>query len=154
MPDIAVVFLLIGAFPFLSLLLPAKMKLDVSHPSIALICGLLVTGVQMLTGASGPVLDIFYVNSTLSRQQIIGTKAITQTLGHIIKCDYYALVLNLGLALSPAVYAFTIVAAVSGNWLASHIVTRVNDERFKLMGHYVILLIGIVYTAKGISTIL
>jgi uncharacterized membrane protein YfcA len=153
-PDAALVFVLIGAFPFISLLLPARMHLDISRPSTALFCGLLVTGVQMLAGASGPVLDIFYVNSTLSRQQILGTKAITQTLGHIIKCGYYALVLNLGLELPLAVYAGAVIAAVLGNWLGSHIVTRINDDHFKRMGRYVILIIGAVYIAKGITAYL
>jgi uncharacterized membrane protein YfcA len=63
-------------------------------------------------------------------------------------------VLNLGLALPLAVYAGAVVAAVIGNWLGSHIVTRINDDHFKRMGRYVILIIGAVYIAKGISTYL
>jgi uncharacterized membrane protein YfcA len=126
------------------------LHLDISRPSTALFCGLLVTGVQMLAGHPGPVLDIFYVNTTLSRQQILGTKATTQALEHIIKCGYYALALNLGLALPLAVH----VAAVLGNWLDSHIVTHINDHHFKRMGRYVIIIIGAVYIAKGMSTYL
>lgn len=153
-PDIAMVFLLIGGLPFFSIGLPAKMNLDVSRPGIALACGLLVTGIQMLAGASGPVLDMFYVNSTLSRQQILGTKAITQALGHLIKYGYYALVLKLGLALPMEVYACVVVAAVMGNWLASHVVMRINDAKFKRTGRYVIPLIGVVYIGAGISALL
>jgi uncharacterized membrane protein YfcA len=43
---------------------------------------------------------------------------------------------------------------VLGNWLGGHIVTRINDDYFKRMGRYVILIIGAVYMAKGISTYL
>jgi uncharacterized membrane protein YfcA len=54
-PDSALIFVLIGALPFISLLLPARLNLDISRPSTPLFCGLLVTGVQMLAGASGPL---------------------------------------------------------------------------------------------------
>ena len=44
-----------------------------------------VTTAQMLSGVAGPLLDVFYVNSRLTRQEILGTNAMTQRLGHIIK---------------------------------------------------------------------
>jgi uncharacterized membrane protein YfcA len=153
-PDTAIVFLVIGTFPFLALLLPTNMQLDVTHPGVAFVCGLVVTGVQMLAGASGPVLDIFYVNSQLTRQQILGTKAITQTLGHIMKCGYYALALDLGLDLPLTVYVGVVIAAMMGNWMGSKIVMRINDKNFRVTGRYVILVIGAVYIGKGVSTLL
>lgn len=106
----------------------------------------------MLAGRPGPVLDILYVNRTLNRQQILGTTAITQTLGHIIKCGSYALMLNLELELRLEVYAGAFVAVVLGNWLGSHIVTRINDDHFKRMGRYVTVVSAAAYIAKGIST--
>jgi uncharacterized membrane protein YfcA len=58
------------------------------------------------------------------------------------------------LALPLEVYACVVVAAVMGNWLASHIVERINDEKFKRTGRYVILLVGFVYMGAGISALL
>ena len=89
-PDIGLVFILIGAFPFLALLLPDRIDLDMEKPGVSFSSGIVVTTAQMLAGASGPVLDIFYVQSAMSKEEILGTKAETQTFGHILKLIYYS----------------------------------------------------------------
>ena len=87
-PDIGLVFILIGAFPFLALLLPDRIDLDMEKPGVSFSSGIVVTTAQMVAGASGPVLDIFYVPSAMNKEEILGTKAITQTFGHILKLIY------------------------------------------------------------------
>jgi uncharacterized membrane protein YfcA len=152
-PNKGLVFLLIGLFPFIAFVIPKSLDLDIERPVMAFLCGLLVTTAQMLAGASGPVLDIFYVQSKLSRYEILGTKAITQTLGHLIKLVYYGLLLSVSVTaelpawLIPAV----IIAALFGNWLGKHIVDRLDDAAFKKIGKIVILLIGIAYIGKAMD---
>ena len=102
-----------------------------------------MTAAQLLAGASGPVLDIFDVQSDMTREQILGTKAVTQTLGHILKLIYYGAVMavastELPLWVVPAVVA----AAILGNYLASLVVARMTDNQFKQIGRYVIMVIG------------
>ena len=104
-----------------------------------------VTTAQMLAGASGPVLDIFYVKSSLNRFEILGTKAITQTLGHIIKLVYYAFFLDFSIDLPPWIYLGVITAAILGNWLGKLVIERVDDDLFKRVGRIAIMLVGIVY---------
>ena len=151
-PDKGIVFFLIGIFPFLAFLMPKNLNLDIERPAIAFLCGLLVTIAQMLAGASGPVLDIFYVQSQLSRYEILGTKAITQTLGHLIKLIYYGLFLGIGTGelpwwLIPAVIA----AALAGNWLGKQVIDRINDAVFKQIGRVAILIIGLLYIGKALQ---
>ncbi len=107
----------------------------------------------MLAGASGPVLDIFYVQSKLTRYEILGTKAITQTLGHVIKLVYYGLFLSvetsgeMPLWIIPAV----IIAALVGNWLGKQVIDRIGDAFFKRIGRVAILLIGAAYITKALE---
>ncbi|MEX0941429.1 MAG: sulfite exporter TauE/SafE family protein [Pseudomonadales bacterium] len=149
-PDKAVVFIGIGMFPFLALALPKSLYLDVERKPVAFICGVLVTTAQMLAGASGPVLDIFYVNSELTRQEVLATKAVTQTLGHIVKLGYYAFFISAGTALPLWLFPAVILAAIIGNWVGSLIVARMHDEQFRMIGRYVIMIIGAIYIGKGI----
>ena len=152
-PNKGLVFILIGIFPFLAFITPKSIDLDIEKPLTAFVCGLLVTTAQMLAGASGPVLDIFYVQSKLSRYEILGTKAITQTLGHIIKLVYYGLFLGVStgdevpLWIIPAV----IIAALLGNYLGKLVVDRMDDAMFKNIGRVAILLIGVAYIGKGLD---
>ena len=145
---VGLLFLLIGSLPIVALLLPKSLHLDVQKPHIAMICGLVVTTAQMLSGVAGPLLDVFYVNSRLTRQEILGTKAMTQTLGHIIKVSYYGVLLaatETPIWLFPAV----IIAALLGNVIAVKFVEKMTDTQFRMAGRYLIFLIGVVFLTKG-----
>lgn len=149
-PDKGLIFVLIGVFPFIALSLPKSIQLDVEKKPVAFLCGVAVSTAQMLAGASGPVLDIFYVNSKLNRHQVLATKAVTQTLSHVFKLVYYAFFVSMTVDVPLVVYPVVIVAAIAGNWLGKLIVDRMHDDHFRRIGRYVIMVIGVVYVSKGI----
>ncbi len=150
-PDIGLVFILIGTFPFLALAVPKSINLDMEKAPVAALSGVLVTAAQLLAGASGPVLDIFYVQSRLTRKEILGTKAVTQTLGHVLKLVYYGAIMAVaGTELPIWVFPAVVTAAVLGNYLGSLIVARMTDNQFKQTGRYVIMVIGVICIGKGI----
>ena len=121
------------------------------RPPVAFSSGLVVTTAQMLAGASGPVLDIFYVQSRMTREEILGTKAVTQTLGHIIKLIYYSAVMVTASSELPLwVFPAVVAAAILGNYLGSFIVKRITDQHFKQVGRIVIMVIGVIYIGKGV----
>ena len=151
-PSIGIVFILIGCFPFIALILPKSINLDMERGPVAFFSGIVVTTAQMLAGASGPVLDIFYVKSEMSKEAILGTKAVTQTLGHILKLIYYAVIMAIASDLIPVwVIPAVVAAAIFGNYCASLLVTRMSDHQFKKIGRYVIMLVGVIYIGKGIA---
>ena len=154
-PPAGLIFLLIGLFPFLTRMLPKSFNLDIEQPKIAFLSGLVVTLTQMLAGASGPVLDIFYLQSKLTKEEILGTKAVTQTFGHILKLIYYgSLMMSAGNSLNGWLITTVIIAALLGNFLGSLIVKRISDVQFKMAGRYIVLIIGAIYLAKGLSELL
>jgi uncharacterized membrane protein YfcA len=150
-PDVGLVFILIGSFPLIALALPSSVNLDMERKPVAFVSGLVVTLAQMLAGASGPVLDIFYVKSSLTRHEILGTKAVTQTLGHIIKLGYYSVLLGTVSQELPAwVFPTVVVAALAGNWIGKEVIEKITDHQFKSAGRYVILVVGFIYMGKGV----
>jgi uncharacterized protein len=153
-PNMGLVFILIGTFPLLGLLMPSSINLDMEKKPVAFTSGIVVTTAQMLAGASGPVLDIFYVKSSLTRHEILGTKAVTQTLGHIIKLAYYSVFLvTVSQEIPLWVFPAVVVAALAGNWIGKGVIERITDHQFKSAGRYVILVIGFIYVCKGIYEI-
>ena len=154
-PSIGLVFILIGCFPFLALTLPTTINLDMERGPVSFFSGFIVTTAQMLAGASGPVLDIFYVKSEMSKEAILGTKAVTQTLGHILKLIYYAIIMTIASDLIPVwVIPAVVAAAILGNYCASLLVTRMSDHQFKKIGRYVIRFICVIYIGKGIAELI
>lgn len=79
---------MIGIFPFLALLPPYSENLNIQKKRIAFFCDLIVTSAQLLVSIAGALLDVFYIKSDLTRREKLGTKAVTQTLGHLIKLGY------------------------------------------------------------------
>ena len=65
-PNAGVVLILVGAFPFAARWNARLSGLDVTRPATTLACGFTVTAAQLLAGASGPLLDAFYLNTPLS----------------------------------------------------------------------------------------
>jgi len=150
-PDKGLLFMLIGGFPFLALCIPKKMHLDLQKKRVSLSCGFVVTLAQMLAGASGPILDIFYQQSEMNRFQILGTKAITQTIGHILKLAYYGVFISFIAEVDWYLYPGVMLVSLGGTMLGKQVLTRMSDLQFRRFGKQIILGIGMFYIAKGIA---
>lgn len=156
-PDRGLVLMLVGLFPWLGRILPAMERLDVERPPAAFACGVIVTAAQLLAGASGPLLDLFFLRSNLGRHQIVATKAVTQTLGHLTKLAYYGtlvFVLGDGLDLEGSVPAWLFVAVVPmallGTRIGTRVLDRLEERQFRSASEKVILAIGAACTMMGI----
>ena len=160
-PDRSIVLILVGLFPWLGRVMPAIERLDVERTGPAIACGAVVTAAQLLAGASGPLLDVFFLRSALSRHQIVATKAVTQTLGHLTKLAYYGTIL----VLSDGVGALTVdfpswlfLAVVPTALLGTRIGTRVLDTldeaQFRRISERIILAIGAACTITGVWELL
>jgi uncharacterized membrane protein YfcA len=150
-PDANLILIVVGTFPFLARAIPHLRGLDVSKTSVAIGCGVVVTGAQLLAGVSGPLLDVFYLNSTLNRFQIIASKALTQTLGHIMKLIYYGLIIGVTEDIVAGFYLLAMAIAVVGTRLGTRLLEKVNDQHFRKVSGYVILTIAAICVIKGVS---
>lgn len=147
----------IGIFAISAVLLPKKFPIDIRKKSSSFVCGMTVTFAQIFAGASGPVVDIFMSNSPLKRHEIIATKAITQTIGHLIKLIYYGnLILHssdtlYSNALQPWFFGVAIVSALIGTRLGKRVLDKMSELQFQRYSRAVLLLIGIFYVIKGLA---
>ena len=148
-PDANLILLLVGLFPWLARMLPKLPRLNVCHKPTTVACGAVVTAAQLLAGASGPLLDVFYLNAPLDRYQIIASKAVTQTLGHIAKLVYYGVIIGVTDGIPAWFYAVAMLTAVSGTRIGTRLLTRLSDEGFRRVSSYVILTIATVCLVKG-----
>lgn len=160
-PDRGLVLLLVGLFPWLGRLLPRLVQLNVERPLTAFGCGALVTTAQLLAGASGPLLDIFFLRSALDRHQIVATKAITQTVGHLTKLGYYGTLLYVagdGLDLEGAIPAWLFLAvipvALLGTRIGTRLLDRLDETQFRSASDRIILAIGAACVVAGLVELL
>ena len=155
LPNAAWVMIEIGAFPWVALVVPKLNGLDVTRPVTAAVCGTAVSAAQLFAGASGPLLDFFYLNARLDRYQIVANKALTQTLGHMLKLVYYGGVIGVGSdGINTWFLGLSVLAAVLGTRLGTRMLDRVGDGEFRRVSRYVILAIGVYCIGDGVRTLI
>ena len=148
-PDASVVLILIGLFPWLARLQPRFSVFNITRPASSVICGLSVTSAQLLAGAAGPLLDLFYLNSGLGRETIVANKALTQTIGHLLRIVYYGAIISVATPIPNWLFLVAAIAAVGGTRLGTWLLSRWNDQRFQEVSSQIILVTGTICILQG-----
>ncbi len=152
-PTKAWIFLLLGLVPGLAWIPKGRFNLDAAKPSHAVACGLSVTGLNVIAGVSGPLLDVFFVRTDLTRHQIVATKAATQAFSHTVKMIFYGVPLlaattSTGL---PPWWFFAVAAplAMIGAWLGGMVLDKMSDTSFLKWTRWIVTAIGVVYLLQA-----
>lgn len=152
-PTKAWVYLLLGLVPGLAWLPKRLFHLDAVKPLHAAVCGLSVTGLNVAAGVSGPLLDVFFVRTALTRHQIVATKAATQAFSHSVKIAYYGFPLFASAqpAGLPPLWFFALAAplAMLGAVLGGRILDRLSDVNFLKWTRLIVTGLGLVYLLQA-----
>jgi hypothetical protein len=104
---------------------------------------------------SGPLLDAFFVRSTMSRHAVIATKAITQSWSHVMKIVYFGGLLAVAGNDVPAwVAAAMVLLAFGGTSLSRQVLERISDAAFRNWTRWTVMTLGAVYLVSGVTTTL
>jgi uncharacterized protein len=146
-----VALIAMGLTPFVTLALPEKLHLNVERRGHPFACGAICSAISLTAGVSGPILDIFFVRSKMTRHAVVATKALTQSLSHILKIAYFgAFVAVEGGAVHPVLAAMMVVLALIGTSLSRHVLERMNDDSFRFWTRSTVMTLGFLYLASGI----
>ncbi|MBL8536143.1 MAG: sulfite exporter TauE/SafE family protein [Hyphomonadaceae bacterium] len=157
-PSKAWVYLLLGLIPGLAWLPTKTLHLDAARPAHAFMCGLGVTGLNVAAGVAGPLLDVFFVRTSLTRHTIVATKAATQVLSHLAKVIFYGapfLAANSAIAMPP-VWFFAAAAplAMLGGVLGGRILDAMSDKSFLRWTRWIVTALGALYLVQAASLFL
>jgi uncharacterized membrane protein YfcA len=145
-----VALLMLGLMPFVSLALPQKLHLNVERPYHSSVCGAICTGLALVAGVSGPVLDIFFIRSKMGRHTVVATKALSQSLTHLAKIAFFGgVVVATGADVPPLVAALMVALAFAGTTLSRQVLERIDDSRFRQWTRWTVTAIGCVYLLSG-----
>ena len=128
---------LIGLFVLAATWRPTWLMLG-THPGEILperrfvLLGGVVGFLGVLVGATGPLAAPFFLNLGLSRQGVVGTKAATQTLGHLSKTLIFGFAGVAFGAYVPILVSMWL-AVIVGTWVGSRLLERVDERSFDLL---------------------
>lgn len=147
-PTKATLYLLMGAVTGLLWIPRSWLQLDAARPAQAFASGVSVTGLNLTAGVAGPLLDIFFVRTELTRHQIVATKAATQVFAHLAKIIVYGapLIARHGKGLPPWwVFALAIPLSMAGTAVGGLVLARLDDTNFKRLSRLIVTATGLLY---------
>jgi uncharacterized membrane protein YfcA len=151
LPSKAMLYLGLGLIPFAAELLPRWLAPDITRPGAPYICGAFIITLQLLAGAAGHILDIFFQKSELDRKTIVGTKAVTQVAGHLYRILYFG---SFDLAFDTGLpwwaYAAALALSVAGTSLAAPVLLGMTDTGFRAWSRRLTMSIAGIYLAWGL----
>ena len=149
------VFLLMGLMPIFVWLPRKWVSLDAARPSHALTGGFISTGFNLTAGVAGPVLDLFFVRTDLTRHQIVATKAATQVFSHLAKIIVFGVPLfAAGREGMPPLWVFAVAIPLSmaGTMCGGWVLDRISDVNFKRWTAWIVTAIGAGYLVKAVTS--
>ena len=149
-PSKPAVYLALGLVPGLVWLPRRWLALDITRPAQAVTAGLLSTGVNLVAGVAGPLLDVFFVRAELGRHAVVATKAATQTLSHLAKIAVYGAALGAGGPGIPwLVVLLGVPLSVLGTAVGARLLDRMTDAGFARTTRWVVTAIGAAYLVQA-----
>ncbi|HJZ31931.1 MAG TPA: TSUP family transporter [Hyphomicrobiaceae bacterium] len=151
LPSKAALYLGLGLIPFAAYALPRRWTPDITRPGAPYLCGAFIIVLQLLAGAAGHVLDIFFQKSALDRRTIVGTKAVTQVMGHVYRIAYFG---SFEVAFDTRIpvweYLGAIVLAFAGTSLAGLVLVRMTETGFRLWSRRLTIGVALSYLLRGL----
>ena len=154
-PEKGVLFLILGLLPLLLWLPRGWFHGDAEKPLHAVLCGIVVMALNLVAGVAGPALDIFFVRTNLTRQEIVATKAVTMLASHMVKIGYFGipLLMTVGASGLPPLWFFVaaIPCVMMGTFVGTRLLLRMSDVNFRSYTKYLVTIVGCVYVWRGVS---
>lgn len=147
----AVALLVLGLLPFLALLLPRDWRPDATQRAHAWVCGVVCTTLQLVAGVAGPILDAFFVHTGMDRKQVVATKAVIQTLSHILKIAYFgSIIARGGGSVDSTAVLLAVGFAVLGTNLSRVVLDAISDAQFTRWTQRIVLTTAAFYLVQGL----
>jgi uncharacterized membrane protein YfcA len=156
-PDKAVTLIMMGSLPLLAMVGGKIIRLSITNRVHTVATATVLTFVQMTGGVVGPLLDLLYNNAPLTRKQIISTKAVTQTVMHLVRLTYFGALIPLLTGtggwpedLDIKILPVFLIASIAGTSAAALIVHRISDHGFKSASRVLIAAISLYCLGNGV----
>ena len=150
-PSKPLTYLFLGLVPLLVWLPKGVLRLDASRPAHAVAAGLAVTSVNLVAGVAGPLLDVFFVRTSLGRHAVVATKAATQVLSHTAKVVLYGgpLLSGGGTDLPVLVLLLAVPLSMLGTVVGGRLLDRLSDASFRTATRWVVSAVGVTYLVQA-----
>jgi uncharacterized protein len=148
-PSKPVALLMLGLTPFAARLLPADFHPNPDSALVSAAYGIACTTLMLLTGATGPLLDQYFLGGKMERREIIATKATCQVFGHGSKLAYFGVIIEQNGAIDPLMAGLAVCASMIGTTLSKRVLEAMSDAQFRTWAQRIITTVSGYYVLYG-----
>jgi len=148
-PSKLLALLALGLSPFLVRLLPGSIRPDPERLVDGVVYGSACMSLMLLAGVAGPLLDTYFIGGTMSRKEIVATKAACQIFGHAAKLFYFGGLIAQAASIDPGVAAMVVAASLIGTMAAKPVLERLTDMQYRRWATTIIMAIACAYLAQA-----
>jgi uncharacterized membrane protein YfcA len=106
---------------------------------------------QLMAGAAGHILDMFFQRSQIDRKGIVGTKAVCQTTAHLFRVLYFGSLVSTFDGHVPVwAVGVALALAFTGTTLAARVLERMTDADFRMWSRRIVHAIAATFLARGL----
>ena len=151
-PSQILIIFALGLLPYIAWIVPKELALDITKAGTGVLAGSVVVITNLVAGVGGPLLDVFFQRVDMTRHQVVATKAVAQTIGHISKIIFFGGLLTYSLKNWPEpIFLFlAIFLSVVGTTLGKKVLDIIDDEIFFRWTQRIVLSVGAVFIGRGI----
>ena len=150
--EILIIFAL-GILPYLALCVPKEFSLNIAKPAIGVVAGGVVVFTNLIAGVGGPLLDVFFQKVDMTRHEVVATKAVAQTIGHIAKVFFFGgLLISFSLENWPSSCLIfgAVIVSVIGTTMGKRVLDIIDDDLFFRWTQIIVLSVGAIFIIRGI----
>ena len=151
-PSQILIIFALGLLPYIAWIVPKELALDITKTGTGVLAGSVVVITNLVAGVGGPLLDVFFQKVDMTRHQVVATKAVAQTIGHISKIIFFGGLLTYSLKNwpEPIFLLLAIFLSVVGTTLGKKVLDIIDDEIFFRWTQRIVLSVGAVFIGRGI----
>lgn len=151
--DVNVILLLLAALILISLVPAGRRKKPVPPTAAFLLAGFLNGSIGMFVGATGLFVGRLFLRPEWSKETIIGTLALTQTLGHLLRVLGYA---SAGFAITERTDLLLplVIAVIVGTAAGRELNRYLDEARFRQVFKLMLIVLSLKLVYDGVTGLL
>ena len=133
--------LMMGLFILGIVAFPVKNRKGGQQEKIFVAVGFVAGFIGIFFGASGPFTSIFYMRQGIIKEELVGTKAVCQTIDHLIKICLFGFI-GISVTSAGTTIGYLSVAVIGGTFIGKKLLNRISDRAFMVIFKILLLIIA------------
>ena len=133
MIDAHVIKLSMGVFILVAVFLPVNGKGKMGGYRTFVPVGFVAGLLGIFFGSIGPLIARFFLRSDISKEELVGTKAACQAVGHLVKIPLFGMVIGANVLEYSQVLVWLGIMVIAGILLGKALLNRVSERVFRII---------------------